>query len=813
MQTTYEHNFTTYTFSNENLNVGDRVYPISRGTAKEGVYTHEKFDFRDFMTGFFSDPHIIKNLHHSDDYKPYEISTDHGYGPVESYFKIIKKEYLEDTVSPQLHDYYKKKRLEAERKELGMMYVVYSDRDGVKDVQEFQIIELNPRIGNGESEGIGKYTYSRYVIDNTEFPYEIDIIDGEDSSIEEGYGTGTGDLWSWTYYFALNKEDAEEYFKKERVRVQKKYPSNKKLKNTAKISLIQIKTVSGDLDGNYKQIEDGVNKALLDDADIMVLPETAFTGYCAGALWDNIDFILDQEAKLNRLASIVPQNKCVIVGYVSYHGMKLDGFPYLKNSVAVINQNKIERYDKQLLANADHHEDRKYFKPGKESKVFDIVLEGITMKIGVPICEDAWYIDHARDIPNEMVKMGAEMLISINQSYFYYGKQSIRETLFKTISSRHKIPVVAVNAVGVGDIVKNIIVYDGSSMVYSANGYKVCQLKRFNPDQIDVLYDRVQDFKISGRPNRIENNKFDEIIDAVVFSQKELFGLLGMKNAQVHVSGGIDSAIVMTLSLLSMGKENCVFITNPTSLNSDSLPLVNQLAENLGVQMHTNELEEIYQTFKKKDTENFGSELNPTGQATIQAVLRTVQGLASCHRFKSGIVACGNHTEIVLGWASFHDIGSIGVFSPIGDLTKLELFELCTHINKRFHSMGYCEHVIPEDLFNGMIKPAAELPDSKYDPIDYYIQSGLCAELIRLRKTKRQLILDFENKTLTKDFFPSDIYEKYSKEQFEKEVIFTISKSQISVFKAAQGAPILILSPRSRGFSNRETIINKYKQI
>ena len=321
-------------------------------------------------------------------------------------------------------------------------------------------------------------------------------------------------------------------------------------------------------------------------------------------------------------------------------------------------------------------------------------------------------------------------------------------------------------------------------------------------------------FHVGQSIRSIEKNKpkFDEIIDAIVFTQKELFELLGIKNAQVHISGGIDSAIVMALSLLSMSNENCTFITNPTSLNSDSLPTVHQLAENFGVKMYVNELEEIFQIFKAKDTENFGSELNPTGQATIQAVLRSVQGLASCHRFKSGIVACGNHTEIVLGWSSFHDIGSIGVFSPIGDLTKLELFELCVHINKRFNSLGYCDHVIPEDLFNGRIKPAAELPDSKYDPIDYYIQSGLCAEIIRHRKTKWQLVINYNDKTLTKDLFPNDIYTKYTLDQFKKEIEFTLSKCRISVFKAAQGAPLLILSPRSRGFSNRETIINKYKQ-
>lgn len=580
----------------------------------------------------------------------------------------------------------------------------------------------------------------------------------------------------------------------------------------------QINTVSGDIKGNYKNILNRTNIALNDGADIIVFPEVAFTAYCVGALWDNMDFIFEQENCVRELMRVVPYNKCVIVGYISYHGTKPDGFPLLKNSVAVINKNRIQRYDKQLLANADHHEDRKYFKPGKESKVFKLLINEEEVTVGVPICEDSWYINHERNIPKEMVDLGAEILISINQSYFYYNKQQIRTKLFSTISSDLKVPILALNSVGVGDIVKNIIIFDGSSMVFDSTE-RCIQMKRFQEDTFIVNLRRTSINKIKVDRNEIPieyqskefDNKYDEIIDAISFEQKELFKLLGIPNAQVHISGGVDSAIGMALSVLSMGKENCVFITNPTSLNSDSLPMVHQLADNLGVDVHVNELEEIYQIFNKKDTENFGSELNTTGQATIQAVLRSVQGLAACHRFKSGIVACGNHTEIVLGWASFHDIGSIGVHSPIGDLTKLELFELCKQINTRFFSLGYVEHVIPEDLFNGRIRPAAELPDSKYDPIDYYIQSGLCAEVIRNRKTKSQLITDFENKRLTKDFFPDDIYEKYTMEQFVEQVDFTLKKSRISVFKAAQAAPIVILSPRSRGFSNRETIINKYQ--
>jgi hypothetical protein len=93
MITTHNYNGKIYTLSNENLQVGDKVYPISQGKcdSKNFTYEHWEFDYRLVCTGWKSEPHTILDLHYST-YKPYEIHTDYGFGPVEHYFKIIKVE-------------------------------------------------------------------------------------------------------------------------------------------------------------------------------------------------------------------------------------------------------------------------------------------------------------------------------------------------------------------------------------------------------------------------------------------------------------------------------------------------------------------------------------------------------------------------------------------------------------------------------------------------------------------------------------------------------------------------------------------------
>jgi NAD+ synthase (glutamine-hydrolysing) len=568
-----------------------------------------------------------------------------------------------------------------------------------------------------------------------------------------------------------------------------------------KYSLHQIKVVTGDIARNFEKIRACILEDKQNNVTLSVFPETAITGYMCGSLWDRTDFIQAQYDKIYELQKYLEEinyEGTVIIGFIDYLGMHTNGFPKLKNAAAIIDFNEVRIYHKQLLASADHHEDKKYFDPGHESKVFTCIAGGYTIKIGVLICEDAWINDHSRNIPAEMVHAGAELLVHINQSYFYYGKQAKRMKLWKTISKSLGVPFISVNAVGVGDILKNVVIFDGQSAIFDFNGDCVYLAPAF--EEVNSI---ITPQKIIYSPA----SKYKEITDALIFEQKEFFKLNGITKAQVHISGGVDSAIVAALVTKAMGKENTILITNPSNLNDDSLQYVKALTENLEIPYYINPIQEIYETFLKVHKESFGKDLPLSGKSCVHATLRTVQGLACNHMFGAGIVATGNHTEIVLGWATFHDIGSIGVHSLIGDLTKMELYELAAYINKYL----YKEEIIPEDLFTGKFKPAAELPDAKEDPIDYTVQSGICAMLIRERKNKSQIIKELIEEIPNPDYFPNaDEVRKYSKEELEKQVDFAIRKMKTSVYKAAQSAPIVIISPRSRGFSNRETLLNFY---
>lgn len=588
-----------------------------------------------------------------------------------------------------------------------------------------------------------------------------------------------------------------------------------------KIAIGQTKCITGNLTGNAHDILEDIRKAKDANADLIVFPELAISGYCCGALYNMEQFVSDQLTILNEVIGVGSFGINVVIGAFINPRRDKAGFPVLYNSAILFRKDKgteLGIYTKRLLANGDHHEDLKYFQPGNKNGVFEIETQkGKKVKLGILICEDAWNTQHTEDLVKNTVKDGAEVIVTLNQSYFYYGKQQKRYELFSNHAKNNKVPVIAVNSVGVGDIVKNIIIFDGGSMAFNNKGEMIAECKRFEED--------FKVFDLNAKPKKFKTpNKYDEIFQALVFEQKELFRVVKIPKAQVHLSGGIDSALVATVVYEAMGKNNTLFITNPSLENSKKIfNQVKKLCKNLKtdclVQNISGTIDEAERILKiannliKPDFNKPHNEVSKLVESTVHAVERSVFGLASANQYGTGIVATGNHTEIVEGWANFHDIGSIGVHSIIGDLTKVEVFQFAKWINEKI----YKKEIIPHELYDGTIKPAAELVDASEDPFDYFVRSGIDAEMIRNRKSPDQLIKDFKEHTLTPDFFPKgwdgkDVY-KLSLNQFIVEVELAFNNSKKSVFKAAQAAPIVIISPRSRGFSNRETIINWYRPL
>ena len=348
------------------------------------------------------------------------------------------------------------------------------------------------------------------------------------------------------------------------------------MKNIVNILGAQINIKTGALVENTNKIKEIINGFRIHNNDFIIFPEMTISGYNCGDLFEKEEFINDCNKKLNEIVEeTIDLNAVVIVGCPRKESDKL------YNSAFIIYKGEIiGHYDKQLLANDYHHEDRKYFSAGKFSKTF--YLKGI--KFGVIICEDGWK-SYGRDIVKEMKNEGAELIFSINYSYFTFNKIKSREEVF----ANDPLPIVYVNNIGVGDITKNFITYDGNSFTY--NPYMKDKFTypinpSFNNNLFDITFNPKGNILqiMNGVEQDVKTNKYDVISKAITYSIREIFSQCGIKKAQVHISGGIDSAVVAYFAVEAVGKENCVFITQPSKNNGpETLGNAIDLCNALGV--------------------------------------------------------------------------------------------------------------------------------------------------------------------------------------------------------------------------------------
>src|SRR5262249_51410230 len=151
----------------------------------------------------------------------------------------------------------------------------------------------------------------------------------------------------------------------------------------------------------------------------------------------------------------------------------------------------------------------------------------------------------------ELAAKGASILLNLNASPFYPGKRHIRERLIRGHIAALKRPIVYVNTVGAADNGKNIIPFDGESLVYDASGRLIAIGKQFAEDLIVV---DLQEPAASLDLPAIDRER--EMYDALVMSLRDYMRKLSFARIIVPVSGGIDSALAVTIAVDALGAGN-----------------------------------------------------------------------------------------------------------------------------------------------------------------------------------------------------------------------------------------------------------------
>lgn len=552
-----------------------------------------------------------------------------------------------------------------------------------------------------------------------------------------------------------------------------------------RIALAQINNTVGDLEANAARILEFSQRAEQAGAEVVAFPELALTGYPPRDLVEKASFLDRTERALNDIARASGEMKATLV--VGYVGRAKDSPIRAQNSAAVIERGDIVfRQCKMLLPNYDVFDEVRYFQPAQEQSLWRMGDK----QVALVICEDAWndkqYWErrrYARDPLEELVQKGAELILSINASPWNIGKRKQREDIFRAMTKRFGIPAVYVHMVGGNDQ----LVFDGTSFAMTADGRVAALAKSFEEDL--VLFDTETQ---AGDLHATDAEPDDAAYDALVLGTRDYIRKCGFRSVLVALSGGIDSALVATIAVDAVGKENVTGVGMPGPHSSEhSISDARALAHNLGIRFELESINAGYEAMIETLAPMFKGYAPDTTEENLQSRLRGVVLMALSNKFGSLVLTTGNKSEIAVGYCTLYG-DMCGGLAVISDVPKTMVYRLARLANCRFQKRGL-PAPIPENTLTKA--PSAELrPDQKdTDSLpEYGLLDAILQDYIEEYKSVPEIAADTG-----------------APEELVRDIVRKVDRNE---YKRQQAAPGLRITPKAFGVGRRFPIAHRFTE-
>jgi NAD+ synthase (glutamine-hydrolysing) len=555
----------------------------------------------------------------------------------------------------------------------------------------------------------------------------------------------------------------------------------------------------GNFELNKQKMIGEVEKAVQMGADLVVFSELSVCGYPPRDFLEFEDFLLQTESTVNEIAKH-SQSIGILIGAPTRNPQK-EGKD-LFNSAILLFEGKIQGIaHKTLLPNYDIFDEYRYFEPAYNWNV--IPFKG--KKIAVTICEDIWNLGDNplyRVCPmDELMKQSPDLMINISASPFDYDHDEDRKEVIRLNVMKYKLPMIYCNAVGA----QTEIIFDGGSLVYSVGGELKHELSYFGEDAVlvdtvDLFGDETQvqhhhpkiemDMRVAKTtdPEKIigyltNENNIGQIKSALIAGIRDYFSKLGFKKAILGSSGGIDSAVVLSLAVEALGAENVTAILMPSSFSSEhSVEDAKRLSEQLGNPYHVIGIGGIYDSFLQSLEPLFKDTTFGVAEENIQSRSRGNLLMAIANKFGYVLLNTSNKSELATGYGTLYG-DMAGGLSVIGDLYKTQVYALARFINRE-------QEIIQENI---LIKaPSAELRPNQKDSDslpEYDVLDKLLYFYIERRKGPAEIIdMGFDEALVRK----------------------TLRMVNLNEYKRNQFCPIIRVSTKSFGVGRRLPIVAKY---
>ncbi|MDE2617032.1 MAG: NAD+ synthase [Burkholderiales bacterium] len=476
---------------------------------------------------------------------------------------------------------------------------------------------------------------------------------------------------------------------------------------TLRICLAQLNFVVGDMAGNAQKIIAAAREAHASGSRLLLTPELSICGYAAEDLFFRPSFIAACDDAVKTVARELAGLKemTVVVGHpaaIEAGGRRTRSVtvPNRVNAASVLCEGRVvAAYAKRELPNYQVFDERRYFVPGHEACVF----EACGVKVGLLICEDAWYEAPAR----EARAVGAELLAVINASPFHVGKGGEREEMMRQRVRDCGLPLVYAHLVGGQDEV----VFEGHSFALQTDGSLAARAPSFADDLFTLTVDRTATGLRVGGTIEPDRSADADLWDALVLGVRDYVGKNGFPGAILGLSGGIDSALVLAIAVDALGADKVRTVMMPSPYTADiSWIDARDMAQRLGVQYDEISIVPEFEAFKASLAAEFRDLPEDTTEENIQARIRGTLLMALSNKSGRIVLTTGNKSEMATGYCTLYG-DMAGGFAVIKDLAKTTVFRLA-HWRNAHDPHGSGANPIPERIITR--PPSAELrPDQK----------------------------------------------------------------------------------------------------
>jgi NAD+ synthetase len=460
-----------------------------------------------------------------------------------------------------------------------------------------------------------------------------------------------------------------------------------------RIAMAQFDFPVGDVAGNAARIAEMIAFARDEfAADIVLFPELALSGYPPEDLLYRPAFLRECEAAMARLAQVA-------TGIVAVVGWPQSAGSVVYNAASVLRDGSIAAtYRKRELPNYAVFDERRWFDvdPDREDCVFEV--NGVP--VGVLVCEDLWFPEPIA----ATVGKGAQLVLVPNASPYEHDKHAERDALLARRARETGAGIVYLNLVGGQDA----LVFDGASLVADGDGHVHPAAVAFEEQWLVVEYEP-ESRRFAPLQWTVDGDESREALAwrAVVRGTRDYCQKNGFKKAWLGLSGGIDSALVLTAAVDALGAQNVTAVRMPSRYTAGlSNDLAQMQCEALGVRLMTLPIEAPFSAYLDTLADIFAGLPVDTTEENLQSRVRGTLMMALVNKFGGLLLTTGNKSEYAVGYATIYG-DMCGGYAPIKDLYKTEVFALARWRN----TVG--DAVIPQAVIDR--PPSAELRENQKD--------------------------------------------------------------------------------------------------